>query len=70
MKKPKKKLLIRVKELLQKTQNEEEIKALTQILNLYMSNPTKPYEIALETYCDMLEISMDLDFLEEKTLTK
>lgn len=66
MKKPKKELLIKAKELLGKIKNEEEINSLTSILNSYMSKPTKSYELALETYCEMLEISLDLDELEAK----
>lgn len=70
MKKGNKELLLRAKELIKQTRTIEELYSLTSILNMYISNPTKEYQTVLEVYCDMLEISIELDELEEKNKSK
>ena len=70
MKKAKKKLLLRAKELIEKTRTIEELYSLTSILNMYISNSSREYELALEAYCDLLEISIELDEQEAKRIIK
>lgn len=66
MNKPDKKLLLRAKNLVPLTTTEEQMYSLCVILDMYIKNPTIPYKNVLETYCDLLEICLDLDKLEEQ----
>lgn len=70
MRKPKKKLLLRAKNLIKQARTAEELYSFTLILKMYMSNPDQEYEEALKTYCDVLESSIELDKQEEKRLVK
>lgn len=70
MQKPKKKLLLRAKDLIKQARTAEELYSFTLILKMYMSNPDQEYEEALKTYCDVLESSIELDKQEEKRLVK
>lgn len=70
MRRPKKKLLLRAKDLIKQARTAEELYSFTLILKMYMSNPDQEYEEALKTYCDVLESSIELDKQEEKRLVK
>lgn len=70
MQKPKKKLLLRAKNLITQARTAEELYSFTLILKMYMSNPEQKYEEALKTYCDVLESSIEIDKQEEKRLVK
>lgn len=57
----------RIMKIIQNSRYGETLKC---IRSLYMANPTLEYELALESYCDILETSLDLDSIESKTNTK
>ena len=62
-----KKLLMRVKYLISKTKTAEELYYLSTFTNMYINNPTRDNKELLEVYSDLIESSIELDLLEEKT---
>lgn len=62
-----KQLLMKVKDLISKTQSPEQLYSLLAFTNMYIDRPTKDNKETLEIYCELIESSIELDILEEKT---
>lgn len=62
-----KKILVRAKEMISKTQSVEELYYLSTFTNAYIDMPTKNNKEVLEIYCDLIESKIELDILEENT---
>ena len=62
-----KKILVRAKEMISKTQSVEELYYLSKFTNAYIDMPTKNNKEVLEIYCDLIESKIELDILEENT---
>ena len=62
-----KQLLMKVKDLISKTQSPEQLYSLLAFTNMYIDRPTKDNKETLEIYCELIESSIEPDILEEKT---
>ena len=62
-----KQLLMKVKDLISKTQSPEQLYSLLAFTNMYIDRPTKDNKETLEIYCELIESSIELYIIEEKT---
>ena len=62
-----KQLLMKVKDLISKTQSPEQLYSLLAFTNMYIDRPTKDNKETLEIYWELIESSIELYIIEEKT---